>query len=123
MTQVLITRSKLDSLAAAVSAKSNKSVPLTIDEMTAAVQSIPVDKQPKIVTPTTSQQVVVPDTGFFGLSQVTVNAIPSNYIIPTGNVILDTNGTNIDIAQYSTATVSVAGSGNANNQIKTVSPT
>lgn len=40
MTQVLITRSKLDSLATAISAKSGEPLPLTIDEMEDAVDGI-----------------------------------------------------------------------------------
>ena len=40
MTQVLITKDKLDDLADAVSEKSGATTPLTVDEMTAAVQSI-----------------------------------------------------------------------------------
>ncbi len=35
--------------------------------------------QSKTVTPTKSQQSIAPDTGFYGLSSVTVNAIPNTY--------------------------------------------
>lgn len=35
--------------------------------------------QSKIVTPTKSQQSITPDDGYFGLSDVTVNAIPDTY--------------------------------------------
>lgn len=42
MSKVLITRSKLDSLATTISAKSGANLPLTIDQMDAAVESISV---------------------------------------------------------------------------------
>lgn len=35
--------------------------------------------QSKTVTPTKQQQAVAPDTGYYGLSGVTVNAIPANF--------------------------------------------
>ena len=41
MSKVLITRSKLDNLATAVSAKSGASLPLTIAQMQTAVEGIP----------------------------------------------------------------------------------
>ena len=37
------------------------------------------DLQSKVVTPTKSQQSITPDTGYYGLSDVTVNAIPDAY--------------------------------------------
>ena len=40
-----------------------------------------------------------------GLSQVTVNAIPSEYIIPSGNITITENVSNLDVSQYATATV------------------
>lgn len=35
--------------------------------------------QSKVITPTTQQQNVTPDSGYYGLSSVTVNPIPTNY--------------------------------------------
>lgn len=56
--------------------------------------------------------------GYSGLSQVTVNAIPSQYIVPTGNKAITANGTGIDVAQYATVSVAVPAS-SPNLQAKT----
>lgn len=59
--------------------------------------------QSKTITPTKSQQNVTPDSGYYGLSDVTVGAIPSNYQdvsattttasdVLTGKVFTDADG-------------------------------
>ena len=73
--------------------------------------------QTKTVTPTTSQQTVQPDSGYDGLSQVTVNPIPSQYIIPSGNKAITQNGTNIDVTDYATVSVNVSGGSSKNVQV------
>lgn len=75
--------------------------------------------QTKTVTPTTSQQTVTPDSGYDALSQVTVNAIPSQYVVPSGNLAITQNGTNINVSNYATVSVNVSGGG-VNIDTKTV---
>lgn len=67
--------------------------------------------QTKSATPTTSAQDVEPDSGYDGLSKVAVDAIPSQYIIPTGTKSVTENGTGIDVAQYAAVDVAVPSSG------------
>lgn len=73
------------------------------------------------ITPTTSAQTAV-TAGKYTIGAVTVAAIPSQYIIPTGNKSITENGTGIDVAQYATVSVNVSG-GTINNQNKSVDPT
>lgn len=49
------------------------------------------------------EQVVQADAGYDALKKVTVNPIPGEYIVPSGNLPITSNGNNINVAQYETA--------------------
>ena len=62
------------------------------------------------ITPTKATQTAVA-AGRYTTGAVTVAAIPSQYIEPTGNKSITENGSDIDVASYATVTVSVSGGG------------
>ena len=76
--------------------------------------------QTKTVTPTNSQQTVTADNGYDGLSSVTVNAIPSQYIVPSGTKSITANGTGIDVTNYASVDVAVSTGGGSSNYKETV---
>lgn len=57
------------------------------------------------ITPTTSSQTAVA-SGKYTTGAITVDPIPSQYIIPTGTVNIVSNGT-VDVSQYASADVAV----------------
>ena len=77
--------------------------------------------QTKTVTPSTSTQNVTADTaqGYTALKKVVVNPIPSQYIVPTGNLAITSNAASVDVAQYATVSVNVSGGGGASIDTKT----
>ena len=68
--------------------------------------TVSLPMQTKTATPTTLAQTITADTSYQGLSSVTVNAIPSNYIIPANTKTITTNGTH-DVTAYASASVNV----------------
>lgn len=78
---------------------------------TGAVKVAAVSTQTKTATPKATSQDVTPDSGKF-LSKVTVNAIPSTYIQPSGTKTITSNGTH-DVKSYASVSVEVADSGGA----------
>ena len=62
--------------------------------------------QEKETTPTKETQVIVADFPFDGLSKVTVNPIPDEYIIPNGELEIIQNGT-YDVSSKASAKVNV----------------
>ena len=62
--------------------------------------------QEKTIVPLTNEVVVTADDSFDGLSKVTVGAIPSEYIIPSGELDITENGT-YDVTNYVNANVNI----------------
>lgn len=59
------------------------------------------------ITPSTTSQTAV-SAGKYTTGAITVNPIPSQYIVPTGTISITSNGT-VDVTQYASADVSVSG--------------
>lgn len=79
--------------------------------------------QEKTATPTESPQEITADDGYDGLGKVTVEAIPSDYVVPSGTKNITENGTH-DVKNYASVSVEVETGGAADPvlQDKTVNP-
>ena len=78
----------------------------TVTEYKGTSEGENVIAQAKTVTPTKTQQIVLPDANYTHLSQVTVKPIPSEYIVPSGTKTITTNGTH-DAKAYESVKVNV----------------
>ncbi len=116
-----------EDIADAIRAKNGLETLYKPSEMAGAIRALAVTGesltfQNKIVTPNTSVQEIIADSGYTGLEKVTVNPIPGNYLIPTGSITITENGTT-NVAQYASAVVNVPTGSTINNQNKTITPT
>lgn len=87
--------------------------------------------QSKIATPTKSQQSITPDSGYYGLSDVTVNPIPEAYQnvsavtatageVLAGKIIVDATGASVTGTMANNGAVSKTLDATTNNQSYTV---
>lgn len=70
------------------------------------VEAIDIKLQDKEAIPTKEIQEITADNNYNGLSKVTVNKIPDEYIIPDGSVDIIANGT-YDVTSKATANVNI----------------
>lgn len=80
MTDYLVTNTEMTAVADAIRGKAGTAGQLSFpDGFVSAIQGIQAEStlQEKVVTPTTSQQDITPDSGYDGLSKVTIAAMPT----------------------------------------------
>ena len=84
----------------------NEKTPLKIKMVAKFPSVVLANLQDKETTPTKETQVVVADKTYDGLSKVTVNPIPDEYIIPSGEIEFTQNGT-YDVTDKASAKVNI----------------
>ena len=84
----------------------NEKTPLKIKMVAKFPSVVLANLQDKETIPTKETQVVMADKTYDGLSKVTVNPIPNEYIIPSGEIEFTQNGT-YDVTDKASAKVNI----------------
>lgn len=75
-------------------------------ELSKTIEVLKPVTQEKEVIPTKETQIIEPDKDFTGLSKVTVQSIPNEYIVPSGEIEFTQNGT-YDVTDKASAKVNI----------------
>lgn len=75
-------------------------------ELSKTIEVLKPITQEKEVIPTKETQIIEPDKDFTGLSRVTVQSIPNEYIVPSGEIEFTQNGT-YDVTDKANAKVNI----------------
>lgn len=112
--KVIANRSEIVAIADAVRNKTGITNEMTLSGIVGGIGSIRSNPtlQSKSATPSTVLQTITPDSGYDGLSSVTVDAIPSSYVQPTKTGRVTTNAT-YNVREYKSLTVDVPSSGSS----------
>ena len=119
MAKVLVNETNLTNIANAIRGKNGASTKYKPNEMATAISNIKTTPtlQSKTATPSTSSQTIKPDTGYDGLSQVTVNAM-TTATQATPSISVSTSGL-ITASATQTAGYVSAGTKSATKQLTT----
>lgn len=97
---------KLNAIGDAIRSKTGDTKKFTLSDMPNEIKNIKPVLQTKNVTPSKWMTVVEPQDGYDGLERVIVDAIPEQYIVPSGTLVVTNNG-EYDVTENEKAVVNV----------------